>query len=98
VVRSAPESGAYQIGKHRLDIEWSGRIDLSSVTGNAVGNFVSFEELGKEIARPPLLQKDGYVPLPTTPVLGIDRDDSALRAHGYERVRAGGIRQYADQP
>ena len=43
-------------------------------------NVVNFEGLGKEIARPPLLQQDGYVHLPTTPGLGIDLDEDALRA------------------
>ena len=47
--------------------------------------FVNFEELGKEIARPPLLQKDGYVQLPTTPGLGIDLDEDALRASSVPR-------------
>lgn len=60
--------------------------------------FVCFEELGKEIARPPLLQQGGYVPLPTTPGLGIDLDVEALRAHGYQQFRARSIRQYADEP
>jgi galactonate dehydratase len=60
--------------------------------------FVNFEQLGKEIARPPLLQQDGYVPLPKTPGLGIDLDEDALRAHTYERFPARGIRQYADEP
>jgi galactonate dehydratase len=60
--------------------------------------FVNFEGLGKEIARPPLLQKDGYVHLPTTPGLGIDLDEDALRAHGYEHFRQRNIRQYSDEP
>jgi galactonate dehydratase len=60
--------------------------------------FVNFEGLGKEIARPPLLQKDGYVQLPTTPGLGIDLDEDALRAHGYEHFPKRNIRQYGDEP
>ncbi|MGE3270032.1 MAG: mandelate racemase/muconate lactonizing enzyme family protein [Chloroflexota bacterium] len=60
--------------------------------------FVNFEGLGKEIARPPLLQQGGYVPLPTTPGLGLDLDEDALRAHAYERFPARNIRQYADEP
>jgi L-alanine-DL-glutamate epimerase-like enolase superfamily enzyme len=61
-------------------------------------NTVNFEGLKKEIARPPLLQKDGYVQLPTTPGLGIDLDEDALRAHGYEHFRQRNIRQYSDEP
>jgi L-alanine-DL-glutamate epimerase-like enolase superfamily enzyme len=61
-------------------------------------NMVNFEGLGKEIARPPLLQQGGYVTLPRTPGLGIDLDEDALRAHGYEHFRQRTIRQYADEP
>ena len=60
--------------------------------------FVNFEGLGKEIARPPLLQQDGYVQLPTTPGLGIDLDEDALRAHAYEHFPPRRIRQYGDEP
>jgi galactonate dehydratase len=60
--------------------------------------FVNFEGLGKEIARPPLLQQDGYVQIPKTPGLGIDLDEDALRAHGYEHFRQRTIRQYSDEP
>jgi galactonate dehydratase len=60
--------------------------------------FVNFEELGKRIARPPMLQEGGYIPLPKTPGLGIDLDEDALRAHAYERFPARNIRQFADEP
>ncbi|MCC7372676.1 MAG: mandelate racemase/muconate lactonizing enzyme family protein [Chloroflexi bacterium] len=60
--------------------------------------FVNFEDLGKVIAKPPLLQEGGYVPLPKTPGLGIDLDEDALRAHAYERFPMRGIRQYRDEP
>ena len=60
--------------------------------------FVNFEGLGKEIARPPLLQQDGYVTLPTTPGLGLDLDEDALRAHGYEHFRKRSIRMPGDEP
>jgi galactonate dehydratase len=60
--------------------------------------FVNFEELGKRIARPPLLAVDGYVPLPKTPGLGIDLDEEALRAHPYKPFATRNIRQYSDEP
>jgi galactonate dehydratase len=60
--------------------------------------FVNFEGLGKEIARPPLLQQDGYVTLPTTPGLGLDLDEEALRAHSYEHFRKRSIRMPGDEP
>jgi galactonate dehydratase len=60
--------------------------------------FVNFEELGKQIARPPMLQQGGYIPLPTTPGLGIDLDEDALRAYAYQHFPRRGIRQYADEP
>ncbi len=46
--------------------------------------FVNFEDLGREIAAPPLLAKDGYVTVPQTPGLGIELDESVLAAHPYE--------------
>jgi len=60
--------------------------------------FVNFENLGKEIARPPMLQQGGYIPLPTTPGLGIDLDEDALRAHAYQHFPKRNIRQFADEP
>jgi L-alanine-DL-glutamate epimerase-like enolase superfamily enzyme len=60
--------------------------------------FVNFEGLGKEIARPPMLQEGGYITLPTTPGLGLDLDEDALRAHGYEHFRKRSIRMPADEP
>ena len=60
--------------------------------------FLNFEELGKRIAKPPLLQEGGYVTLPTTPGLGMDLDEDALRAHAYEHFPKRNIRQYADEP
>lgn len=60
--------------------------------------FVNFEELGKKIARPPMLQADGYVTLPTTPGLGIDLDEEALRAHSYQHFPKRNIRQFAAEP
>jgi L-alanine-DL-glutamate epimerase-like enolase superfamily enzyme len=59
---------------------------------------VNFEALGKEIARPPLLQQGGYISLPTTPGLGIDLDEDALRAHAYQQFPDRRIRQPADEP
>jgi L-alanine-DL-glutamate epimerase-like enolase superfamily enzyme len=59
---------------------------------------VNFEELGKAIAKPPLLQQDGYVTLPTTPGLGIDLDEDALRAHAYQQFKDRAIRFPADEP
>ena len=60
--------------------------------------FVNFEGLGKKIAHPPMLQENGYIPLPTTPGLGIDLDEDALRANAYQHFPKRNIRQYADEP
>ncbi|MCC6177630.1 MAG: mandelate racemase/muconate lactonizing enzyme family protein [Chloroflexi bacterium] len=60
--------------------------------------FVNFEALGKEIAHPPLLAENSYVPLPTTPGLGIDLDEDALRAHAFQPFKARSIRQFSDEP
>ena len=59
--------------------------------------FVNFEEMGKRIAKPPLLQQGSYVPLPTTPGLGIELDEDALRAHAYQQFKTRNIRHPADE-
>ena len=46
--------------------------------------FVNFEDLGRELATPPLLVEDGYVAVPQTPGLGIELDADALAAHPWE--------------
>ena len=46
--------------------------------------FVNFEDLGRELATPPLLAEDGYVAVPQTPRLGIELDADALAAHPWE--------------
>lgn len=59
--------------------------------------FVNWEEMGREIARPPLVAEDGYVTLPTTPGLGIDLDEDALARHAYREFPLRTIRQPADE-
>ena len=46
--------------------------------------FLNFEELGGQIANPPLLAADGYVEVPQAPGLGVELDEDALAAYGYE--------------
>ena len=46
--------------------------------------FVNFEELGQEIAQPPIVARDGYIEVPQTPGLGIALDEQALAAHPYQ--------------
>jgi galactonate dehydratase len=59
--------------------------------------FVNFEPIGREIAKPPLIQQDGYVALPTAPGLGIDLDEEALRARAYQPFPDRKIRQFSDE-
>ena len=40
--------------------------------------FVNFEARGREIARPPIEVREGYVDVPTEPGLGIELDEAAL--------------------
>ena len=56
--------------------------------------FVNFEQLGRRIARKPLLQEGGYVALPTEPGLGIELDEAALleRKASHDKVKS--IRQF----
>ncbi len=59
--------------------------------------FVNWEEAGAAIARPPLVARDGYIDLPTTPGLGLDLDEDALLARGYREFPARTIRRPGDE-
>lgn len=45
--------------------------------------FLNFEEIGKEIARPPFVVEDSHIALPTSPGLGLDLDEAALAKRPY---------------
>ena len=55
--------------------------------------FVNFEEMGREIARPPFSVEQSYVALPTTPGLGIDLDENALARHPYREAPLRRVRR-----
>jgi galactonate dehydratase len=59
--------------------------------------FLNWEEFGASIARPPLITRDGYIDLPTTPGLGLDLDEAALLARGYRQFPARRIRQPGEE-
>jgi galactonate dehydratase len=59
--------------------------------------FVNFEAVGREIARDPLLPRDGYLPLPTAPGLGLELDEAALLARPHRAFPPRAIRQYGDE-
>ncbi|HLZ28605.1 MAG TPA: mandelate racemase/muconate lactonizing enzyme family protein [Chloroflexota bacterium] len=59
--------------------------------------FVSFEERGRELARTPFEVANGYIALPTTPGLGIELDEAALKRHPLGERRARHIRQYTEE-
>ena len=59
--------------------------------------FVNFEEVGRDIARPPLLAEDGYVSLPTTPGLGLDLDEAALESYPYQDFPLRAVRHVRDE-
>ncbi len=59
--------------------------------------FVNFEEMGRAIARPPLVAEGGYVALPTTPGLGMDLDEEALAHHAYAHFPTRTLRSPADE-
>jgi galactonate dehydratase len=60
--------------------------------------FVNFEAVGQEVARPPLLPVNGYITVPETPGLGIDLDESALRARAYKDFPLHAMRAPRDEP
>jgi galactonate dehydratase len=59
--------------------------------------FVSFEDRGREFARTPFDVTNGYIPLPTTPGLGIELDEAALRRYPLGERRPRRIRQYNEE-
>ena len=59
--------------------------------------FVNFEAVGQEVARPPLLPVNGYITVPETPGLGIDLDESALRARAFKDFPLHPIRAPRDE-
>jgi galactonate dehydratase len=59
--------------------------------------FVNFEERGREIATTSFRVRDGWIQLPTTPGLGIELDEAALRRHPPGERRPRHIRQYSEE-
>ncbi len=59
--------------------------------------FVNAEQRGREIAREPFSVKDGFIPLPTAPGLGVELDPDALARYPQRSFPARPIRQYADE-
>jgi galactonate dehydratase len=59
--------------------------------------FINFEDVGREIAREPLLAEEGYVALPTGPGLGIELDEGALARHPYQEFGKRNLRQARDE-
>ena len=59
--------------------------------------FVNFEPIGKEVTTSMLVQEGGYVRLPTTPGLGVDFDEDALRARAYQHFPDRRLRTPADE-
>ncbi len=59
--------------------------------------FVNFEPIGRQVARDPLVPKDGYIRLPTTPGLGVELDEEAMSALPYRPFPDRTIRQYGDE-
>lgn len=106
-------AGAYQIGKHRFTIAWTGLLDLSRFTGDDMGYFVNLRmespvnggppvarlaRFGEGLSDDPLEFKDGYVLLPTKPGLGMDMNEGALRANAYQHFPKRSIRMPGDEP
>jgi galactonate dehydratase len=59
--------------------------------------FVSFEERGRELACVPFEVSNGHIQLPTTPGLGVELDEAALRRYPLGERRARHIRQYSEE-
>lgn len=59
--------------------------------------FVNFETLSNTYNRTPIVAKDSYVALPTTPGLGVDMDEDALAAHAYQQRPMRKLRMPADE-
>lgn len=56
--------------------------------------FVNWAEVGRRVCPDALRPQDGYIPLPTSPGLGVHPDEEALRAHAYREFPTRRIRDY----
>ena len=54
--------------------------------------FVNFEDVGREIARPPFAVEQSAIALPTAPGLGIDLDEAALARRPYREAPRRNVR------
>ena len=45
----------------------------------------------------PLVQSDGYIPLPTAPGLGVEIDESAFDQFTYQRFPTRSLRTWKDE-
>ena len=58
--------------------------------------FVAFLEQGRQVARQ-LEIKDGYIPLPEAPGLGVEIDEKAMAEHPYRQFDKRAFRTYRDE-
>ena len=74
-------------------------VHLSAVIPNfrITEYFVNFGRICRDIATQPLIVKDGWIDLPTSPGLGIDIDVDKLRACPHQEVSRHGLRQYWEE-
>ena len=50
-------------------------------------HFAGWDKYSKELSPNPIFQEGGYLPLPTTPGIGIDLDEAALAKYPYSGPR-----------
>ena len=79
-------------GRRAAQRRGSGLLGGLGQLGGCIPNFYvqeSFDEFNsdwsREIVDRPIIQRDGYVEVPTAPGLGIDLDWDRLAAHPYQR-------------
>lgn len=56
--------------------------------------FVNFQETGNEISRQPFVVEDGYIPLPTSPGLGLELDEGELRKWPFREQPRRALPEY----
>jgi galactonate dehydratase len=101
-IASAAESEAIAVSPHNYNstcMALSATVHASACMQNFIITeyFLPFEELGRKLCPNSLKPVDGYIALPEGPGLGLDIDESAVRAMPGQQFPARTLRSIKDE-
>ena len=101
-IAAAAETEAIAVSPHNYNsttMALSSTVHASACMPNFIITeyFLPFEELGRRLCPNSLKPVDGYIALPETPGLGIDVDETALRAEKGKQFPARTFRSLEDE-